>query len=75
MSLTISAKKSDGTFSYQVHNGTDLIEAGDGYPSPMDAEAAARICYHELHRRNFIWTEAFFQNDYMDLDAIMAEMD
>ena len=75
MSLAISAKKADGTFSYQVHNGPDLIEAGDGYPSQAEAESAARICYHELHRRKFIWSQPFFQNDYMDLDAIMAGLD
>lgn len=74
MSLSISAKKADGTFSYEVHNGADLIEAGNGYPSQSEAEASARVCYHELHRRNFVWVAPFLQNDYMGLDDLMAEL-
>ncbi len=74
MSLSISAKKADGTFSYEVHNGNTLIEAGNGYPSQASAEAAARVCYHELHRMNFVWVAPFMQNDYMSLDDIMAEL-
>lgn len=75
MSLTISAKKADGTFSYEVYNGTTLIESGNGYPTQNEAEMSARVCYNELHRANFIWTAEFVQNDYMSLDDIMAELD
>lgn len=71
MSISVSAKKADGTFSYEVHNGFDLIEAGDNYPSQQEAETAARVCYNELHRRNFQWDEPFFQNDYTSLDEIL----
>lgn len=74
MTMSISAKKADGTFSYEVWNGSEMIEAGVGYPSQQEAEAAARICYHELHRRNFEWDQPFFQNDYMSLDEIMNEL-
>ena len=74
MSLSISAKKSDGTFSYEVYNGDLLIEAGNGYPSQKEAEMSARVCYNELHRLNFNWTAPFAQNDYMSLDDILAEL-
>ena len=74
MTISVSAKKADGTFSYEVHNGSTLIEAGDGYPAQQEAEAAARVCYNELHRLNFNWTQSFFQNDYMTLDEILAEL-
>ena len=40
MTLAISARKSDGTFSYEVRNGSNLIEAGNGYPSQREAESA-----------------------------------
>lgn len=75
MSLSISARKPDGTFSYEVHNGRDLIEAGNGYPSQREAEIAARVCYNELHRANFNWPHPFVQNDYMSLDDILAELE
>lgn len=75
MTLSISAKKPDGTFSYEVHNGFDLIEAGIGYPSRELAEASARVCYRELHNKNFVWNRPFFQNDYMELDDIFAELE
>lgn len=74
MAMSISGKKADGTYSYEVHNGFDLIEAGNGYPSQQAAEAAARVCYHELHRRDFQWSEPFVQNDYMSLDDILAAL-
>lgn len=74
MALNVSAKKADGTFSYEVFNGNELIEAGNGYPSQKEAEAAARVCYHELHRVNFQWSRPFFQNDYMSIDDIFAEL-
>jgi hypothetical protein len=75
MTLSISAKKADGTFSYEVHNGAMLIEAGNGYPSQESAETAARVCYHALHDANFVWTAPFFQNDHMSIDDIFAEME
>lgn len=74
MSTSISAKKSDGTFSYEVHNGNLMIEAGNGYPSQSEAEAAARVCYRELHRMNFVWSSPFLQNDWMSFDDLMAEL-
>ena len=74
MTLSISAKKADGTFSYEVFNGNNLIEAGNGYPSQQEAEAAARVCYRELHRVNFEWSQPFYQNDYMSLEDIMDEL-
>ncbi len=75
MAMSVSAMKKDGTFSYEVFNGNDLIEAGNGYPSQKCAESAARVCYHELHRLNFQWDKPFFQNDYMPLDDILDELD
>lgn len=75
MTLSISRNKSDNTFSYEVHNGFDLIEAGNGYPSQREAEMSARVCYNELHRANFNWPHPFMQNDYMSLDDILAELD
>lgn len=74
MALSISAKKEDGTFYYEVFNGDVMIEAGNGYPSQQEAESAARVCYHELHRVNFNWPHPFMQNDYMSFDDIMAEL-
>lgn len=74
MTLSISARKEDGTFSYEVFNGNVMIEAGNGYPSQQEAEAAARVCYHELHRANFQWSQTFYQNDYMSIDDIMDEL-
>ncbi len=75
MTMMISAKLADGTFSYEVHNGWDLIEAGKGYPSQHSAEISARVCYNELNRLNFKWGKPFFQNDYMPLDDILDELD
>ena len=75
MTMSISAKKADGTFGYEVWNGSEMIEAGAGYPSQQAALAAAHVCYHELHRVNFQWNKPFFQNDYMTLDEIFAELE
>ena len=75
MTLAISARKSDGTFSYEVRNGSDKIEAGNGYPSQRVAESAARVCYRELHLANFNWSKPFLQNDYMRIEDILAELD
>lgn len=74
MTLSISRNKSDNTFSYEVNNGRDLIEAGNGYPSQREAEIAARVCYHELHRLGFVWPHPFAQNDYMSLEDVLAEL-
>lgn len=70
MTMTVSAKKADGTFSYEVYNGNVLIEAGDGYPTKNAAEHAARACYNELHKLKFEWGQPFFQNDYVSLEEI-----
>ena len=75
MSLTISNQQKYGTFSYEVHNGVELIEAGNGYPSQQSAEQSARVCYNMLHRQNFKWNHAFMQNDYMSLEDIMLELE
>ncbi len=74
MTLVLSAKKADGTFDYEVWNGSEMIEAGKGYPCRETAQAAAYVCYHELHRVKFQWNKPFFQNDYMSLDEIFAEL-
>lgn len=74
MTISISAKKADGTFSYEVHNGGDLIEAGNGYPSQADAERQARVCYHELHRLGFIWNKPFAQIDHIDDSEMFNEL-
>lgn len=74
MTISISAKKADGTFSYEVHNGGDLIEAGNGYPSQREAEHAARVCYHEMHRLNFNWDKTFAQVDYISDEDMFAEL-
>lgn len=71
---TRSAKKADGTFSYEVHNGADLIEAGNGYHSQSAAEQSARVCYHELHRLNFNWNKPFAQVDYISDEDMFAEL-
>lgn len=70
-----SARKQDGTFSYEVWNGATMIEAGNGYPSAETAQAAANVCHRELHRANFVWPHQFMQNDYVSLDDILAELD
>lgn len=75
MTLSISARKADGTFSYEVHNGNVLIEAGAGYPTPESVEAASKEVYRELHRRNFVWDTPFFQNDYVSFDDLMEELE
>lgn len=75
MTMTIGQDKETGTFNYEVHNGFDLIEAGAGYPTFKEAEAAATVCYHMLHDVNFVWTEPFFQNYYMSTDDIFNELD
>ncbi len=75
MTMVLGAKEKDGTFSYEVWNGPVMIEAGKGYPSRASAHIAAHVCYRELHKRNFIWNDPFFQNDYMTIDEIMAELD
>lgn len=69
-----SAQKKDGTFSYEVWNGDVMIEAGDGYPSAELADVAAQVCHRELHRANFIWPRQFVQNDYMNLDDVLADL-
>lgn len=74
MTISISAKKVDRTFSYEVHNGADLIEAGNGYPSQREAEQAARVCYHELHRLNFNWNKPFAQIDYISDEDMFSEL-
>lgn len=74
MTISISAKKADGTFSYDVHNGAELIESGNGYPSQYAAEQSARVCYHELHRLNFNWDKTFAQIDYISDEDIFAEL-
>ena len=70
-----SAKQEDGTFGYEVWNGSVMIEAGNGYPSAEMAQSAANVCHRELHRVNFIWQHEFMQNDYMSLDDIFAEIE
>ena len=74
MTMTISAKKPNGTFSYEVYNGFELIEAGDNYPTKHAAETAARVCYNELHKCNFEWGLPFYQNDYVSLDEILDQL-
>jgi hypothetical protein len=74
MTMTVG-KDGNGTFGYEVHNGFDIIEKGTGYPTFHMAEASAKVCYHEMHRRDFAKTEKLVINDYMTLDEIFAELD
>jgi len=74
MAMTIGVNKKTGTFSYEVYNGNQMIDAGSNYPTMQDAEQSAKVVYHALHRANFIWPHAFIQNDYMSLDDVMGEL-
>ena len=73
--MTMTTKRDeDGTFSYEVHNGFDLIEAGKGYPTRDEAEASAKVIYHELHRCGFVWNKPFLQNDYISMDDLLDQL-
>lgn len=74
MTMTVCKNKETGTFSYEVHNGFDLIEFGHGYPDVKSAGAQARICYHELHRVNFDWNKPVEQFDYISDEDVFAEL-
>ena len=76
MTMTISKdKNSENKFSFEVHNGFDLVEFGGNYPTYKEAESAGQFAYRALHMNNFKHSEGPIRNDYMTFDDILAELD
>lgn len=76
MSLTVGKDVArPGTYSFEVHNGFDLVEYGGGYPTYHDAERAGQIAYRALHHNGFKHVGEPVKNDYMTMEEILSELD